>query len=337
MTSSPAATNTLGVADSLRARFDLACGYANEAFETNDNSSEGSERDLGDIHKAERHAVTLLRSLIRQRQKHGCHSNSTASEDPTCAFMRHLRSPAIVLLAGIWAFPGLGSKRPGSPDSPLGRVLKEDQRLATILNGVDRSHSALIKQLGDRPELDQPDLAYNLACYHTTVADFDTAIAALAVALADPKLRAWAPIDPSLAALRAQPAWSDLFPKGTSVAPPTLKELGLTELPIVLQLTPDAHTAERAGYVGSPPVGSELEAVVELELDRVSDSTVISVLVQTDYIDQVHAVTLAVGDKHSITPLRQRGITVLSGQTTLDVAVDQWPKLRVTLIVSIDQ
>ena len=212
----------LSKADQLRARFDLAIGYANRAL------TPGADRK-GDLARADNEARKLLAALLGHQR-----DGQLDRRGPLRTMADGLRPVVLMLLAGVWAQePGLSS----APDAEgVHKKLK-----ALLGDYPDRSPARLIAlSEKDAPWRSSPRLAYGYACHCATASPplHDNALEALTVAIGAPLYRAWAPKDPWLTPLQeGRPReWAELFPPEKPVssppAVPDLAVLGLREVPV---------------------------------------------------------------------------------------------------------
>ena len=119
-------------------------------------------------------------------------------DDDERRFLGRLEGPATALLARL--VDGTG----GEAEATMTRGDAEPRAILPLLTRVEERSPALAAQLEglarDRHE-DDPPTAYNLACLLTRRGQLGAALDDLRRASRDPALRAWAAIDPSLAAL----------------------------------------------------------------------------------------------------------------------------------------
>lgn len=204
----------LAETDRLRARYNLACGYANQALAPPTAQSQ-DELSRWTLQKADHHARLLLVSVLEHRGQHDCPQQLRLLAD-------NIRDPAVILLAGIWAEDRrIGDRPPLPEETPATELAPEDVLLAEMLR-KPTPHTRLIEVLGVEPGQGNARLAYNFACYYATVGDdehLDLAISAVALAVADPAIRSWAPLDPWLAPLQEHSRWRELFPSDAAEKP----------------------------------------------------------------------------------------------------------------------
>jgi len=219
------ASATLLSTDLLRARYNLACGYANKALE-------GETVDRSALHEAEAEAYRLLAQVIAIR-----YTTEDNADAPLVALTRELTGPGIALLAGIWAvWTSVRDVMLPPAPSPLpstDKLTPDALELRNLLHDHDPGdYAKLFARLGDHPELGSPRIAYPVACYYANIPQSDTTavFVALAIAIVDPVVRNWAPYDPWLRRTRQAHAddWQRLFasaePTTTKQAPPPASE-----------------------------------------------------------------------------------------------------------------
>lgn len=199
--------SALSTTDQLRARHNVACGLANLAL---------VQRRAENLARAHDHAALLLDAIFQGR---------TSNDALLKTLATHLRTPAALLYAGILAMQAKPASRAAGGTRRSRKATDEtatqrpplDPKDHKLKAAVDqRSHRAIVEALTESAALESPRAAYSFACYYATVgpANFNRAFNALAIAIADPATRDWAPKDPWLKALRRETKlWTELFPK----------------------------------------------------------------------------------------------------------------------------
>lgn len=323
----------LSVTDRLRARYNIAAGYANKATQERTN---GKAADPSVWVQAEFQARVLTAEIIGQRAEHCRHSHD---HDSLCEFLRNLRAPAVVLLAGILA----GAEKVGDlpPPEPLNLApraapLAEDEVLLKLISAHGRPHTELIESLGSHPELESSRLAYNLACYYAVCVQIDDAFHKLAVALSDPALRAWAPNDPVLKPLHKDDRWATFFPAPATKADEASLVADLALVAVAVTFGAPATQDNAVRMQGSTSPGSVFQADVTLEAVRDPAQIIVRIVASTsDDIRKLHAVRLAVGEVDVLTTLSV--LTSNSKFATIGIASTEdfdWSAIAVRLLIA---
>lgn len=231
--------------DRDRARYNLATGYTNISYFESMPVLPNAANAAAALERAEEICIALLLDVLRARKDTDVSDIARSNQrnpfvaaaredqrldgapegrpddgahDKRLHLLDRLRAPSVVLLAGIWA---LRRNSPEHPPSPRWLHLLAMQSLAD-----DSSLGVLLEHSGQITDVDlidwftpvrfnvTPRVAYNLACYWSSIRRDDDALRELAVAQGDPKLAAWARNDPALRPLqnRRKDDFNQLFP-----------------------------------------------------------------------------------------------------------------------------
>lgn len=341
--------------DRLRVRYNLGCGYANEAL---------FDRSARDKHlsRADRYTRALLLDVLRHRLG-----------DPgevVRELADNMREPAVLLLAGIWAVaPQLAAVVPEGEHKRPATVTPDDALLCDVLYGRadERQARDLLRAVWGEAEppsfLGDAQLAYNVACCYAALAnsepgspetqastkerraaDVQTAVSALAVAITDPALATWAPKDPWLSPLRGTAGWKDLFPPSQEVADTitselddVLRALGLTAVPVALAL--EEWEEHRVKLGGSTAAAERLSARVELNVQKLDSGASCTGMVSASAPGIWRAIRLVFGSVDEVIPLeaivgrRDRARVFIRAFSS---APPDWKEIRLWLLTEVD-
>jgi hypothetical protein len=284
-------TSALSGADKLRARFNLAVGYANRAL-----SPGASARK--DLRTAAEHARVVRNEANRLR----------AQKTAAGTLASNLHRPTTALLAGILVRLDALKREPPSdpPERSTSPELDDEsnERQSELTHPHKDEVAKLDKEIAQYGYVDDdPPLAYALACYRAARGAHHDAMAHLVAAVIMPSLQEWAPRDPWLDPLKDLPEWKRLFP------PKGEHELGVDYLMNGLGLTavgigfgPFSPSADPDWEIRGVVSLSGEPAQVVLKVSGATSATPV-VQVRVDSSDErLRAVRVRVGDIEAVLP-----------------------------------
>lgn len=290
----------LSQTDTLRARFNLAVGYANRAL-----TPGAAEKD--DLQRAAKHAEKARDAATELRR---------SKEGSAAELATNIHAVATLLLAGV-----------------LLRLERLDpDKDSTQLARVDELHKEIVRfrSLGN-----DPGVAYALACYYTERGEHREAIGHLVTAFVAPSARDWARSDPWLAKLRTVSEWKSLF---SSTGIPSLGLAAALDA-LGLQASPVAFEPfEPSGQVGWQAYGVVLvdgePAHVVLAVAEPAAVTPEVTIEVRSRSPGLRSAWVRVGSGDTLLPLVQRADQRTVFRASLATTPGSWDDTRVWLVIN---